>query len=66
MLIVVVNEEGKVIEAKELYETGTNYGKMGDVLYEKAEQRSILGARLYTPNGCCWIKTPNGWKCLPC
>jgi hypothetical protein len=62
MLWVIINDEGIVVDAKELLPNG----QMREILYHKEETKSIVGSRLYTPNGCCWLKTPNGWKCGPC
>ncbi len=61
MLIVMINDDGKVIEAMELL---TN-GETRAIEYVKGEVKSIRGAVLYTPNGCCWRKTPQGWQCRP-
>ena len=63
-LMVIVNEYGKVVEAKGLDSEGT----IRDIEYgdeEKMKNKSIIGARLYTPNGCCWRLVGGVWKCSP-
>ena len=63
-LMVIVNEYGKVVEAKAL----DSEGKIVNIEYgdeEKRANKSIIGARLYTPNGCCWRKVGGVWICSP-
>jgi hypothetical protein len=63
-LMVIVNEYGKVVEAKAL----DSEGKIVNIEYgdeEKRASKSIIGARLYTPNGCCWRKVGGVWVCSP-
>jgi|GEM_PF-6062933 hypothetical protein len=39
-----------------------------DITYHPDEKKRMegVGTRLLTPNPCCWVKTPLGWRCLPC
>lgn len=60
-LIVYLNEAGEVIHVRNV--------DLSEVEYDKDERdrnRTMIGARIFTPNGCCWRLTPTGWKCLPC
>jgi hypothetical protein len=63
MLRAIINDEGIVIDVKEMQPNGLTR----DVEYDPKETKSIIGSRIYTPNGCCWIKKPgDGWICVPC
>jgi len=57
-LIVHISEDGEVIHVKNV--------DLTDVVYNDPKNRTMLGARLFTPNGCCWVKTPAGWQCTTC
>jgi hypothetical protein len=57
-IMVFVGKDGKILEAKNV--------DLSPIKYAKNEKKRIKGARVYTPNGCCWRWTPSGWKCLPC
>ena len=50
MLWAIINDEGIVVDIKELHPNGL----MREIVYDKEETRNIIGSRLYTPNGCCW------------
>lgn len=63
-IMVIVNEYGKVVDAKTVDSEGT----IRDIEYgdeEKRANKSIVGSRLYTPNGCCWRKVGGVWRCDP-
>jgi len=62
MLWAIINDEGIVVDIKELHPNGL----MREIVYDKEETRNIIGSRLYTPNGCCWKKIGGVWKCVPC
>lgn len=63
MLRAIINEEGIVIDVKEMHKNG----QMLEVVYDENETKNIIGSRIYTPNGCCWKKKPgDGWVCVPC
>lgn len=57
-IIIHVNEDGEIVSAKNV--------DLTPIKYDSKEKRRMDGARIYTPNGCCWRQTPTGWKCLPC
>jgi len=57
-IIIHVNEDGEIISAKNV--------DLSEIQYDPDEKRKIDGARIYTPNGCCWKLTSSGWKCLTC
>jgi len=61
MLRAIINDQGIIIQVKEVHPNGQE----SDVKYDEQETKNIIGSRLYTPNGCCWRKTPQGWVCKP-
>lgn len=60
-IIIHIDEDGEIISAKNVDLTPVKYGEK-----DKKINRTMIGARIFTPNGCCWKKTPSGWQCLPC
>lgn len=50
-----VNEEGVVVGAEDL--------EGNDIEYDKEELKTLIGARLYTPNRCCWRRVRGKWRC---
>lgn len=67
-LVVWVNENGEIIEAKEAHKD--NGTPISDVKYDPGEKRRMVkgerSTRLMYTNPCCWRWTPSGWVCGPC
>ena len=49
------NEEGVVVGAEDI--------EGDDIEYDKEELKTLIGARLYTPNRCCWRRVSGQWRC---
>ena len=56
--VVYLDDTGQVIDAHD------RDGR--DLIYDEEEKglkKDIIGAHLYTHNGCCWRKVAGVWKC---
>ena len=58
VIIIFVNEEGVVVGARDIKVKGD------DIEYGE-EERTLIGAKLYTPRECCWRKRQGRWICRP-
>jgi hypothetical protein len=70
-LVVYVNAEGEVIDAKNCDEAGnpTNTDPEYGPEEQKMNKKFVHGnfkTRLWYPNACCWKKIGNTWQCVSC
>ena len=63
-IVVYVDEDGNIIDAKNVDQTEIQYGEE-----ERKANKKIAGgavvSRIYTPNGCCWRLVNGMWQCSP-
>lgn len=50
-----INEDGVVVGAEDI--------EGDDIEYDEEELKTLIDARLYTPNRCCWRRVCGKWRC---